>query len=511
MQTSEHWGLIHQATARGEHAQAAQLSKKLFRKTNDIKALVSCCESLRLLGDSESLLKELESIKLEEIRDTLGIHGIYLVAEKIKTLSIDESIPHENINWNEKPNASALGYLFEHHENDFPSFEGFEILRKATQIPNEADIVDAQVQILCTPPKVIFSDSRSPSRNRNEYYVDAFACGNVQYKNAQVEVGSNTVITGGTAYVDEYRNEFGNFASPYNDPVLVGYKPDQVMARISIGNLQSLQSGFWLAGAFVKEFGHFVSNHLVKFQYFKNHAMWGKWPLFIPNGLPTQLREFINFYVGTKIEVIELEEGIRYLADEIVVVPSRVFSPTNMRAKGNTRPKPHVCVDPIQFGRLKLELLDTVKNVVNKNSEKKIYLSRDGFTRRMLLNREDLEHRMREQKLTTVQMSELSATEQICYMRDSEMIVAEVASWFYLCQVAEGAKVIGLNSDYDHHYWSELSGVKNAMGAGSIALILGKRSGSKKVLSFENENSPHLPWTISSRALDVLDSQISLI
>jgi hypothetical protein len=46
--------------------------------------------------------------------------------------------------------------------------------------------------------------------------------------------------------------------------------------------------------------------------------------------------------------------------------------------------------------------------------------------------------------------------------------------------------------------------------AGEIALILGKRIGSKKALNFENENSPHLPRMLSSKALDVPDSQISL-
>lgn len=333
----------------------------------------------------------------------------------------------------------------------------------------------------------------------------------MQYKNAQVEVGSNTVITGGTAYVDEYRNEFGNFASPYNDPVLVGYKPDQVMARISIGNLQSLQSGFWLAGAFVKEFGHFVPNHLVKFQYFKHHPMWGNWPLYVPSGLPKATREFLNFYMGAGVKFLELDEGIRYFPASIIVVPSRVFSPLNMRSAGNTRPRAHVFVDPKQFERLKLELLSAVKNDTYRDSKKKIYVSRDGYTRRNLVNREDLDNRMHSQKLKKVCMNNLSAAEQICQLRDSDMIVAEVASWIYLCHVAEDVKIVGLTSDYDHPMWSDLSGLKSAMGMGEIDLILGKRVGTKKALSFENENSPHLPWTISSRALDVLDSQISLI
>jgi hypothetical protein len=509
MKENKYWNLIHQARVGEDFVQAAKLCKKLFRKTKDVGALVFYCEYSRLIGDVSALSEGLKVVEIEHIRNSLGIHGDYLIAEKLKTISIDELQFLKDINWNESPNANALGNIFEKNEI-LTAFEGFEILDKESQVPHKNDVIDLQEKILCTPPKIIHSDKRAALKNRREYHVDAFACGNVEFRNAQVQVGSNTVISDGVAYVDEYRNEFGNLASPHNDPVIVGYRDDKVLSRIPSDNVFSLPSGFWMAGAGVKEFGHFVNSHLVKFQYFKHHPMWGKWPLYVPSGLPKATREFLNFYMGAGVKFLELDEGIRYFPASIIVVPSRVFSPLNMRSAGNTRPRAHVFVDPKQFERLKLELLSAVKNDTYRDSKKKIYVSRDGYTRRNLVNREDLDNRMHSQKLKKVCMNNLSAAEQICQLRDSDMIVAEVASWIYLCHVAEDVKIVGLMSDYDHPMWSDLSGLKSAMGMGEIDLILGKRVGTKKALSFENENSQHLPWSLSLKALDALDSQISL-
>jgi len=90
MQTNEIWDLINQENVQGNHIEVARLYKKMFKKTKDISALVWCCETLRLVGDSLELHKQLDSITLKEIEQTLGPYGTFLAAEKIKTLSLNQ-------------------------------------------------------------------------------------------------------------------------------------------------------------------------------------------------------------------------------------------------------------------------------------------------------------------------------------------------------------------------------------------------------------------------------------
>ena len=84
-----------------------------------------------------------------------------------------------------------------------------------------------------------------------------------------------------------------------------------------------------------------------------------------------------------------------------------------------------------------------MKNDSYRDSKTIIYLSRDRYTQRDLVIRKDLDSLLQGWRLTKVYKSDLSLTEQVCQLRDGDMIVTEAASWACACHVAENVRIVG--------------------------------------------------------------------
>jgi hypothetical protein len=325
----------------------------------------------------------------------------------------------------------------------------------------------------------------------------------VQLSDVIAVAESNASIGNRELFVDEYRNEFAPLADPRSDPLVFGVTHDEVLAPDRNQAMNSVSErglrGFWLAGRFSAEWGHFINSHLTHIQYFREHPRWGTEPVYVRSGLSDQSMELLAAMMPG-VAVVRLEPGRQVHFDWVVTVPSRVYSPSNVRSVAG-RPQANVFVDPEQFSRLYEDFRAIGRTARAPSTGSRFLASRGGHGRRPLRERDRLDALARAHGLEIVDPTLLAAAEQFALWQRATLIVGELASWVYGSGMSRDSRVIALCSDWDQQWWAELSGIDAARGA-ATSLVLGQRLDRH---SGTSESAPHVAWSLSNKAFEVLD------
>jgi hypothetical protein len=467
---------------------------------------VRIAEASRISGDAATLHQTLEDLDVSVIRAELGPEfGYGLLREKILQMN---SFPEELNHIDSRQVLDGLGKIWERGAELNGANHRFIVYETKSFEIDHGYLFDPAIELELQPPLVIHSDSKYALKNRNSFIRPSFQGGLTIQKNVVRIVGSNSALDleSKTVFVDEYRREFPPVADPKNDPFILGIRESHALCVASeLGAIKNFESGFWLAGAFMGEWAHFVFSYLVQIWYFQQHPMWKKAPLFIPDDLPETSFQFLSYMIGDSVPIVRLKQGQHVSFDIVVSVPSKVFSPGNVRF-ANSRPPEHVFVDPLQFIRMK-KLLGGLAGLSTFPPSKKVFMDRSKYGRRELNNRKDVKRICEKHGFNSIDLASLNAPDQAKVWQDAEKIVGDLGAWHYLSILNDNAEITALNSDWDFHCWADVSSI-NQVRLNPTKLILGKRDGEKGYSSL-SENAPHKDWSLSKKGLSALDQALS--
>jgi hypothetical protein len=205
-------------------------------------------------------------------------------------------------------------------------------------------------------------------------------------------------------------------------------------------------------------------------------------------------------------EVIWADPNEVFQIGEVITSPSRVYSPHNVRSLGK-KPQDNVFVEPREFGLVNGYLTKAFEGYSGRNFDGCYYLSRRDYSRRVVTNADELESLARRLGLKSIDLSSLTAIEQIAFWKNCDFVVGPLASWVYLAGLGRKTRILALNSDWDHQWWAELSGIDTCRGQGTD-LILGERLDINS--GDTSESAPHREWALSKRGVSALESEIKL-
>lgn len=467
---------------------------------------VRIAEASRISGDAVTLQQTLEDLDITVIRAELGPEfSAGLIREKILQMN---SFPEELHDIDARPVLDGLGKIWERGVELNKADQKLIVYETKSFEIDHKYLFDPAIELELKPPLVLHSDSKDALKNRNSFMRPSFQGGLTIQDNVIRIVGSNSALhlESKTVFVDEYRSEFPPIADPKNDPFILGIKENHALCVTSeLGAIRNFELGFWLAGAFMSEWAHFVFSYLVQIWYFQQHPMWKKAPLFVPEDLSDTSYQFLSYMIGDSVPIIRLKQGQHVAFDVVVSVPSKVFSPGNVRF-ANSRPPEHVFVDPLQFIRMK-KLLGGLAGLSTFPSSKKVFMDRSKYGRRELNNREDVKRICEKHGFNSIDLASLNAPDQAKVWQDAEKIVGDLGAWHYLSILNDKAEITALNSDWDFHCWADVSSI-NQVRSNPTKLIIGKRDGEKGYNSF-SENAPHKDWSLSKNGLSALDQMLS--
>jgi hypothetical protein len=503
--SEDFWASIIELNQKKRYDDAAKIFHKFYKRYPDPSIKVRMAEANRLSGDYAAMQEILEDLDISFIHAELGLEfGSELMRQKVLQM---KAFPEELYGTDSRQVLDGFGKIWESGVDLSEANQELIVYEKKSFEIDKEFVFDPFIELELQPPFVIHSDTKGALKNRDTFYRPSFQGGLAIQKNVIRVVGSNSALhlETKTLFVDEYRSEFPILADPKNDPFTIGVRENSALCKALKPNaVTHFESGFWLAGSFMNEWAHFVFSYLVQIWYFQQHPLWKRAPLFVPDNLSETSYQFLSYMIGDSVPVIRLKQGQQIGFEIVVSMPSKVFSPGNVRL-ANLRPPEHVLVDPLQFIRMK-KLLEGLEDFSTFPTTKKVFMDRSKYGRRELNNRTDVERICEKHGFKSIDLAVLNAPDQAKVWKDAEKVVGDLGAWHYLSVINDSADIIALNSDWDFQCWGDVSSI-NKVRSNPTKLILGKRDGVKGYSSLVEE-APHKDWSLSEKGIAALDQTL---
>ncbi len=490
-----------EASASGDHARAEALYGELARLSGGSYFRVRALEARRLRGAPDSDLIDLADIDVDLVIESLSLdHSVNLLARKMAVDGFDlNELPVELQDRREV--LDGVGKFWETHGHLPPSVH-LRTRAKRGQMVEDAGLVhDARPLELPVLP-VLHSDAGLSEACGREHTMARLAGGWVELTDVHGASGSHSFIGEAAAYVDEYRAEFPPEADPRSDPVIFGVTNTDVLtlhtSTLKQRAILTGLEGFWLAGRFADEWGHWVTGHLARVQYLRHHPLWGKRPIYVSSGLPQAFLQFLD-YLAPSIERIELDPGAIVHFDRVIAAPSRLFGPPNPRSALTGVPR-HCFAEPEQLGNLCHEL----RGLASFSAEewpRKALVSRNGYGRRRMENRTEFTSLLKGRGYEEVHFGRMSAPDQVGAWLRADTIVGETGSWMFMGGIAPDRQMTVVNSDWMDLWYADLGAI-NAIRDRPVGIVTGTQLDRDTV--FTAEGAAHRRWTLGSAGLEAL-------
>lgn len=378
-------------------------------------------------------------------------------------------------------------------------------LEKESYPPNGFKVLKRKWKIV--PPEVIYTEMKRNNFGRRKYALKSEDIGVIRLSNVVALSGSNCFIRDESIYVDEYRDHYPQDCDPLNETVVLGVRKGQVLIdnqKYSAMPIKRWKRAYWLAGPNFADWGHFVNTYLTKIVGYLAFEDAREIPFLIPADAPGHLLQLLELLVGgERIQFVNNNE--RHLIEDCLYFPTTVYSPTNVRGY-RSRHQSNVYVDPALFGGVNELLKSKLALRQGDDYPKRIYWSRDGYSRRSLTNRSEVNEIFHKYGFSSFSPLEKDVTEQFRQIYNAELIYGEIGSWIYSTGINPKCQIILLLSDWDQHWWNEI-GSLNTLREVPMKVILGKRN---SLDDFQSENAPHVDYGFSSSALVALEKQIEI-
>ena len=493
------------ADAAGDHATAEALYDELWRTTDSHYFLVRRLEAMRLQGADDSEMQLLRDVTVQDIVESLSAqYSGHLVARKVAmgSAALDDLPPGL---LGERELLDALGKRWE-RTGELPlrteTVANVAVLPKVGLRIEPVNEVFAAHPLLITPPTPLHTDmplDRVPA----PYSLPRLAGGWTELADVHAAVDSSSFVGRDRVWVDEYRAEFPQLADPRSDPLVFGVRDSDVLtfSRRELDTRTSAHglNAFWLGGRFAAEFGHWITFHLSRIQYLREHPLWGSLPLVAPTGLPPSSLEYLR-HLAPGIEFVATPIGTTLHFDRLIVAPLRVFAIPNPRRWDLSSPK-HVYIEPEEAAVLARDLRSLAAASTLHDVPAAMFTARGAHIRRACHQRAEVEQLLTAQGISPVSLEKLSAADQVRVWLGADLLVGESAAWIEQSAVNADTRVVTIGSQFDQQWWADVSGL-NSIRRHDITSILGRA-----VLPESDrwtESRIHGSWTLSPEGLDAL-------
>ena len=380
------------------------------------------------------------------------------------------------------------------------TFKNYEI--EATNIKTK--------KIKLNPPQIQHSDLKRNRLGRKPFYVTTNDLGIVEIRRVYGVLGSNSFIDSvKSIYVDEYRPLYSQDNDPKNEPFIREVFKDSALVDVALLaklSIRKFECAFWLAGPMFVEWGHFVNTYLIKLINYLDHPEFSKIPVIVPGNLPNNI-EYVLRRIVPEQQLIFISKNEKIWMERCMYFPSTVFSPTNIR-KYTSRRQSNVYIDPLYFSKLyeflssvfKPEIVPTLRP-----RNERVLWSRGEFGRRNLLNRQEVENTILNNNYVIFDPLNQSPEEQFQTLFYATNICGEIGSWIYLAGLNKNCNIVLILSDWDQHWWSEVS-LLNTLMNNPIKFILGERSNRN---DYNSENGPSADFRLSKKGIEKLSEILS--
>jgi hypothetical protein len=503
------------AGQRGDYAVSEQLYDALWRDTGSAYFRVRALESRRLRHVPDEDLRDLARVSVGQVIESLSEpHAVHLLARRI-AIGDDDVLPDLPAGLlADRELQDGIGKRWE-RTGEVPRLAVDELgLAVAPMRGIEVTgtgVVHAARPLTITPSVVLHSDSDLPLPG--PYDLTRLAGGWAELHDVFAMCESNAFVGRDATYVDEYRSELPPDADPRTDPLVRGVRRDDVGgdAALALGpaDLEAQATarglrGFWLAGRFGHEWGHWVNGHLTRIPYLRTHPEWGRLPLIVQSGLPPAFVEFLDL-LAPGVERIELAPDEVVHLDRVIVSPARVNAAPNRRYVPEW-PMRHVFAEPESHAALTEELRGLATFSHRGDRPRRVMVSRDGFGRRGLTQRAEFESIMRDAGFVPVHFERMSAAEQVGTWLDAELVVGEAGSWMFLSSMGPDVRMLPVSSGSLGLWWTEFS-TFNALRREPVRSIVGQQVVTDpRALG---EFAAHGPWTLSPAGLTALADAVA--
>jgi hypothetical protein len=494
------------AGGRGDFKEAEDLYEDLWARTAAPYFRVRALESRRLRGVPSGELTALGEVTVDDIVGSLSMEfAEHLIARKLAlgTATLRDVPPQLQ---SSRVILDGVGKWWESTGVvDVAGSHGlaFQALPKVGISVQASATLHEPSRLIVLPLDILYAESPVDPTLLSSGEIPRLAGGWSELTDVFAACDSNTFVGREQAFVDEYRSEFPQEADPRTDPLALGIRDSFVLGigPQSLGQLATSQhlDGFWLAGRFANEWGHWFTNHLTRIQYLRLHPLWGQRPLYIRAGLPKAFVEFLDL-LAPGIELVEMAAGEIAHFERLVLSPARTFGPPNPR-RALTGVPSHSFAEPEQIASLSHDLEAIAVQLGCSHGPKKVLASRGSYSRRFLKQREVMTRELLDLGFQEVDFGTQSVREQLGVWLTAETLVGESGSWLYAAGLAPTARIVVLNSELARAWHPDVSSL-NTGRKSPIGVILGREVDPDS--RDQTEGRSHLPWTLSPNALDAL-------
>lgn len=245
----------------------------------------------------------------------------------------------------------------------------------------------------------------------------------------------NIFLAEGCQVFDETNYYWYELAANPKNNFIAGYfktKPiirtieNEDFCKISFDDISQtvFKDGFLLAGRCAGNYFHWLIEYLPRllafnFDSFKNYDG----PIIIEKGLPSQLKESLNFCIDAlsiKSSILEIDLTRQVFKFERIQI---INTPTIILDDVDAFPYEESAFMNLNWLQQFAKLFSSLK--IASNSPKRVYLRRTNFNRRKLINENEIHSYMERNGFVSIFPEELSFSEQVELFANADIIVAQ--------------------------------------------------------------------------------------
>lgn len=268
-----------------------------------------------------------------------------------------------------------------------------------------------------------------------------------RFRNCLTFPRSNLVLKGGRLIYDLAAHQLSGIAD-----IKDGVNPDQIMTAVygatralieQPSDPMTLDAGLMMFGLQSKNYGHWLLEFVPRMLWFNDRATPSGFPICIDDHMPATHRQIVEL-LDERDRAIQPLPAIATRFGELGIAPVPTFFPFDTRI-GKTV---YDAIWPMDvLARMRRALLDKIaaRGIELRSAGRRIFLSRQGFTQRQLINEPEIIEVLKRHGFDVVYPEKLSFIEQIALFYSADLVVGSASSALTNCIFCNpSARVIAL-------------------------------------------------------------------
>ena len=272
--------------------------------------------------------------------------------------------------------------------------------------------------------------------------------------NMKVSSKSNLLLSEDSIVLDHMGTELSRVSVDLhiNPEVLWEHGGDVAVMDLGTESIQvELESAFSLVGLRSAAWGHWMFEQMFRLWACATRPEFDGVPVLIDKGVPPQVRQSVEFFVGDDRQIVELEQGKTAVVRNLWACSRIAYWPGGV----NTKPVGYdsQLSDYEGLAHLVSGLQPALDRVARPDVAERLYLTRSN-RHRPLLNRSEVEEYFEQVGFVVADLAELDFAEQVALIRGANVIAMEGGSNIYgaLCFSRPGTELVELGGPPLHEY-----------------------------------------------------------